>query len=493
MNPSQNPMFQKPIVETKKKCTFKQLLDCKPPEYSGSSTPTVTLYWLKEIERALEACQCEPELQVTYTSRLLKNKAMSWWDSLTAPIPKEQLSQITWDQFYAKVYEQYCSAYEISKLKREFMGLKMTEQMSIDEVIEQYTDKLRFVQQWLPDEQSRIDQFVEMILPEYRTMVRMATTLPQAFTMAKNVEGDVKATKEQRREQMLQPKQATCQMSFRSKKSSSYNQRGKSLQSGTGFSQKGHRSTECLTAKRLSFRAGSGARTMSVGGSSASVMGHKRKNPPAPEGRAFQMSVDDATATDDVITGMFLINFVPARVLFDSGVNRSFMSVTFYDKLNLPVEMISALLRVEVADGKMISVTTSVSRATIDIDGGFFPVTCLVMPIASFDVVLGMDWLSHNRASIKCHKKIISFPLTDGTRVVARGERSGFGRPLISIMKAKKSLAKGCESFLVYAIDTKKDKKMVSDIPVVFEYPEVFPDELLGLLPVNPNGITRNS
>ncbi|XP_071715170.1 uncharacterized protein [Rutidosis leptorrhynchoides] len=194
---------------------------------------------------------------------------------------------------------------------------------------------------------------------------------------------------------------------------------------------------------------------MSVEGSSASVMEYQRKNPPAPEGRAFQMSVDAATATDDVITGIFLINSVPARVLFDSGENRYFTSVTICDKLNLHVEIISACLRVEVADGKTVPVTTSVSGATIDIDGGLFPITYLVMHIASFDLVLGMDWLSHNRACIKCHKKIISFPLTDETRVMARGERGGFGYPLISIMKAKKSLDK-----------------------------EIFPDELPGLLPV---------
>ncbi|XP_071695222.1 uncharacterized protein [Rutidosis leptorrhynchoides] len=95
-----------------------------------------------------------------------------------------------------------------------------------------------------------------------------------------------------------------------------------------------------------------------------------------------------------------------------------------------------------------------------------------------------MDWLSHNRASIKCHKKIISFPLTDGTRVVARGECGGFSYPIILIMKSKKYLAKGYESFLAYVIDAKKDQKTVFDIPVVSEYSEVFPDELPGLPPV---------
>ncbi|XP_071728101.1 uncharacterized protein [Rutidosis leptorrhynchoides] len=51
-------------------------------------------------------------------------------------------------------------------------------------------------------------------------------------------------------------------------------------------------------------------------------------------------------------------------------------------------------------------------------------------------------------------------------------------------MKAKKSLAKGCDSFLAYVIDAKKEKKTVADIPVVRDFPEVFPDELPGFPPV---------
>ncbi|XP_071688752.1 uncharacterized protein [Rutidosis leptorrhynchoides] len=51
-------------------------------------------------------------------------------------------------------------------------------------------------------------------------------------------------------------------------------------------------------------------------------------------------------------------------------------------------------------------------------------------------------------------------------------------------MKAKKSLAKGCDSFLAYVIVAKKEKKTVAGIPVVRDFPEVFPDELPGLPPV---------
>ncbi|XP_071739192.1 uncharacterized protein [Rutidosis leptorrhynchoides] len=223
---------------------------------------------------------------------------------------------------------------------------------------------------------------------------------------------------------------------------------------------------------------------MSVGGSSTSSTGQKQKNHPPLEARAFQMSVDTATETNDAITSIFLINSSPASVLFDCGVNRSFMSVTLCDKLKLPINVLSEPLRIKVGDGRIVPVTTSVSGVTIEIDGNEFPVTCLVMPIPSFDVVLGMDWLSRHKASIKCHKKLISFPLTDGTRAVARGKRGGFNCLLISMMKAKKSLAKGCDSFLTYVVDSMKEKKTISEILVVSDFPGVLPDELSGLPPV---------
>ncbi|XP_071700045.1 uncharacterized protein [Rutidosis leptorrhynchoides] len=165
------------------------------------------------------------------------------------------------------------------------------------------------------------------------------------------------------------------------------------------------------------------------------------------------MSVDTATATDDAITGMFLVNYLSARVLFDCGANCSFVSTTFCAKLNVPVSVINEPLSDEVGDGRIVPVTKFVSGITIDIEGNLFP-------------------------------EIISFSVVGGKWVVARGDRGGFRCPLFSMMKARKSLSKGCDYFLAYVIDVKKEKKVVSDIPVVSEYPEVFPDELPGLPPI---------
>ncbi|XP_071739480.1 uncharacterized protein [Rutidosis leptorrhynchoides] len=368
---------------------------------------------------------------------------MVWWNALTSSIRKENVKQITWEQFQWKVGEQYCSSFDLNRLKTEFLEMRIMPRMLINEVIGQFMDKLRFVSQWVPDEASRIQHFINVILLEYRMSVRIAKSLSHAFVIARMVESDLKAVRGMMTGSVMTPSgQMGGQSSEKSKKSSGYRQKGKSKHGSSGTaSGRGHRAVS-FPSKSVSSGAGLGARSASVGGSTTSS-GQKRKNPPTAEAGAFWMSVEKATETDEVIT-----------------------------------------VRVEVGNGKITPITTFVTGVSIDIEGKSFPMTCLVLPIPSFDVMLEMDLLIPLRASIKCDRKMISFHLADGTRVIARAERGGYSFPLISMMKAKKSLSKGCESFLAYVVDCKKEKKAIADIPVVSEFTEVFPDELPGLPPV---------
>ena len=63
-------------------------------------------------------------------------------------------------------------------------------------------------------------------------------------------------------------------------------------------------------------------------------------------GRAFQMTVEEAKAKPDAMTGTFPVNSLPALVLFDTGATKSFVSLSFCKsfslvkgKLNEPLEV----------------------------------------------------------------------------------------------------------------------------------------------------------
>ncbi|KAD5960811.1 hypothetical protein E3N88_12283 [Mikania micrantha] len=108
------------------------------------------------------------------------------------------------------------------------------------------------------------------------------------------------------------------------------------------------------------------------------------------------------------------------------------------------------------------------------------------MPIAlgSFDVVIGMDWLSKNQAEIVCHEKIVRIPLPQGETLYVQGEKSSTPLRLISCMKAHKCLRKGHTAVIALITEKPVAEKKIEDIPVVCEFPEVFPEDLPGLPPI---------
>ncbi|GKA31349.1 putative reverse transcriptase domain-containing protein [Tanacetum coccineum] len=114
------------------------------------------------------------------------------------------------------------------------------------------------------------------------------------------------------------------------------------------------------------------------------------------------------------------------------------------------------------------------------------------MPVElrSFDVIIGMDWLSMYHAIIAYAEKIVRIPWGSETLIV-HGDGSNQGNEtrlnIISCTKTQKYLLKGHHVFLAH-VTTKetKDKsgeKRLEDVPIVRDFPEVFPEELSGLPP----------
>ena len=53
----------------------------------------------------------------------------------------------------------------------------------------------------------------------------------------------------------------------------------------------------------------------------------------------------------------------------------------------------------------------------------------------------------------------------------------------MSAMKARRFLRKGCEAFLTLILDSKREQVNLENIPVIREFPDVFPEELPGVPP----------
>ncbi|GJY08144.1 reverse transcriptase domain-containing protein [Tanacetum coccineum] len=77
------------------------------------------------------------------------------------------------------------------------------------------------------------------------------------------------------------------------------------------------------------------------------------------QGRAYMLRDRNAHQNPNIVTGMFLLNQHLARVLFDSGADKSFVSISLASKLNTSPITIDTFYDIEMDDGNLVSTNDS--------------------------------------------------------------------------------------------------------------------------------------
>ena len=100
-----------------------------------------------------------------------------------------------------------------------------------------------------------------------------------------------------------------------------------------------------------------------------------------------------------------------------------------------------------------------------------------------FDAILGMDWFYRHQVVVDCRMKRVTLRTPSGEQVTFIGDRLNHLSNVISAATARAMVRKGCEAYLAYVIDTEKVEPILSDIPTICDYSDVFLEELPGLPP----------
>jgi hypothetical protein len=118
------------------------------------------------------------------------------------------------------------------------------------------------------------------------------------------------------------------------------------------------------------------------------------------------LEAEEIQDAPDVAVGMIPIESHPAKVLFDTGVTHSFVSTSWVEAHNIPVELKIPPLRVNSVGGKVHS-DNMCPNLNIEIREIDFPANLVVMGTLGLDVILGMNWLHINQATISCDKRTV--------------------------------------------------------------------------------------
>ena len=114
------------------------------------------------------------------------------------------------------------------------------------------------------------------------------------------------------------------------------------------------------------------------------------------KGRVNHVLAEEAQTAPDVVLGTFLVNSVPAPVLFDSGASHSFVSNKFVGKYGLSISPLVNPMLIH-SPGSEMRTSSLCPNLTLEISGVPFLADLIVLHSQGLDVILRMDWLAKNQ------------------------------------------------------------------------------------------------
>jgi hypothetical protein len=171
------------------------------------------------------------------------------------------------------------------------------------------------------------------------------------------------------------------------------------------------------------------------------------------------LTAEDAAAAPDVALGEFLVDSVLATVLFDTGAQFSYISTKFVKERSLPTKPQPRPILTSSPLGEKRS-TLECRGVKMVFEGQLFTADLTVLESIGIDVILGMDWLAKHNGIVSCNPRFIQLEHPSGTKVPIEPQS-----PKAATMMCNMS------------------GKKIEEIPVVCEFPDVFPEELTDLPP----------
>ncbi|GKC84850.1 putative reverse transcriptase domain-containing protein, partial [Tanacetum coccineum] len=187
-------------------------------------------------------------------------------------------------------------------------------------------------------------------------------------------------------------------------------------------------------------------------------------------GRAFMLGAEEALHDSNIVTGTFTLNDHFATTLFHSGADYSFVSTTFIPLLGLEPNDLGFRFEIEIASGQLVEIDKVIKGCKLEIEGHVFYIDLIPFGHGSFDMIIGMEWLSNYKAEIICHEKVVRIPLPDSKVLRVLGERPEEKARLLMSAKANERKQ---EDIIVFRIELTPGATPVAKSPYRLEPSEL--------------------
>ncbi|GJX90434.1 putative reverse transcriptase domain-containing protein [Tanacetum coccineum] len=407
-----------------RECTYPDFMKCRPLNFKGTEGVVELTQWIEKIETVFRIRNCSVENQIKFSTCTLLGNALTWWNSHVRTVG---------------------------------MKVKGTDVIGYNQ---HFLRKLALLYgRMFPEESDKIEKFVGG-LPD---MIHRSVVASKPKTMQEETKMAI--------EVMDKRIHTFADRQTESKRSANKKQYGGSKPQcpKCNYNHNGPCAPKCYKCNKFGHLARDCRSSASVNPG----VGHAGTNPDS-----------------NVVTGTFLLNNRYASILFDTGADRSFVSTAFSSQIDITPSTLDHYYDVELADGRIIGLNTILRGCTLNLLNHPFNINLMPVELGSFDAIIGMDWLAKYQAIIVCAEKIVRIPWGNETLIV-HGDGSNRGNEtrlnIISCTKTQKYLLKGCPIFLAHVTtkkaEDKSEEKRLEDVPIVRDFPDVFPEDLPGLPP----------
>lgn len=116
-----------------------------------------------------------------------------------------------------------------------------------------------------------------------------------------------------------------------------------------------------------------------------------------------------------------MINKKPASILIDPGDSLSYISPGIVEKCNLSLRRFQKSWLVQLATGTKRKVVIFIESSELFMNDLQTHVNLNVLPLGSYDVLIGMDWLQKNKVILNCLENTFTFLNEKEEIVVVKG------------------------------------------------------------------------
>ncbi|GJR57888.1 putative reverse transcriptase domain-containing protein [Tanacetum coccineum] len=474
-------------VQTARPCFYADFMKCQPLNFKGAEGVVGLTRWIEKMESVFNISGCAVENQVKFATCTLLGAALTWWNGQIRTLGPEAYA-MTWEVLKRKMTDKYCPQGEIKKLEIELWNLKVKGN-DVPAYTERFQELTLICTKFVANETEKVDKYL--------------SGLPD------NIYGNVKAAKPKTLDETIELANDLMDrklLTYVERQSDNKRKADNSSRNNHGHQQQPFKRQNVVKVYNMGTcekNPYGGSLPKSTG--NTNIANTQKGNGAAPKGngcfecgalRHFKRDFPKLKNKDGGngnAQGTFLLNNHYASILFDTGADRSFISTAFSSLIDIVPTLLENCYDVELADGKLVKIDTIIRGCTLNFLDHPFNIDLMPVELGSFDVIIGMDWLRKYHAVIVCDEKLVQVPYGNETLTFC-GNESSNGREsrltVISCSKAQEYMAKGCQVFLAQISakkeEDKSERKQIEDVPIVRDFPEVFPEDLPGLPPTRP-------